>query len=305
MQVGRFTMAPKGAKKVGVAGSNDKRTITVTIAVSLDGNILPFQIIYKGKTQQSVAKVHFPKGFSLSANIKHHSNTDEVLKQLREIIIPYVNNHREKLGKPDQYCLMVWDAFPGQCTDPVKELMAKNKILCEYVPNNMTDVYQPLDLTVNKWVKQKMTSKFNAWYRDTLNNELDAGKTLDEINIKFLLTTMKPLHANWLIDIYNDLSSAEGKKVILGGWKGSGITAALEKGLSGFTGEHMDPFYDLDPYDQGDVPFTSGGPTSSDEYVNNEDNGLVDDDAEDNEQYLPGVNVDDDSDDSDIEDCES
>ena len=83
----------------------------------------------------------------------------------------------------------------------------------------MTDVFQPLDLTVNKWVKSKVTFRFNAWFRNSLNKELDDGKALDEINRKILLTTMKPLHAGWSIDIYNKLSSPEGRKVILGGWK--------------------------------------------------------------------------------------
>ena len=32
---------------------------------------------------------------------------------------------------------------------------------------------------------------------------------------------MKPLHAKWVIDVFNQLSSFEGKKVILAGWKAS------------------------------------------------------------------------------------
>ena len=63
VQVGRFTMSPKGAKKVGVAGSADKRMITLTLTFTLDGKMLPFQVIYKGKTNQSLPKVRFPEGF--------------------------------------------------------------------------------------------------------------------------------------------------------------------------------------------------------------------------------------------------
>ena len=87
VQVGRFTMAPKGAKKVGVAGIADKRNIMLTLTVTMDGKALPFQAIYKGKTKQSLLKVSFPKGFKLSANMKHHSITEEVLKHLKEIAI--------------------------------------------------------------------------------------------------------------------------------------------------------------------------------------------------------------------------
>ena len=68
VQVGRFTMAPKGTKK----------NITLTLTVTMDGKALPFQAIYKGKTKQSLPKGTFPTGFRLSANMKHHINTQEV-----------------------------------------------------------------------------------------------------------------------------------------------------------------------------------------------------------------------------------
>ena len=85
VQVGRFTMAPKGAKKVGMAGIADKRNIMLTLTVTIDAKALPFQAIYKGKTKHSLPKVTFPTGFSLSANMKHHSNTQEILKHLKKL----------------------------------------------------------------------------------------------------------------------------------------------------------------------------------------------------------------------------
>ena len=99
VQVGRFTKAPKGGKKVGVAKIADKRNITLTLTVTMDGKVLPFQAIYMGKTKQSLPKVTFTIGFSLSANMKHHSNTEEVLKHLKEIVIPYVEAERKKNWK--------------------------------------------------------------------------------------------------------------------------------------------------------------------------------------------------------------
>ena len=59
----------------------------------------------------------------------------------------------------------------------------------------MTADFKVLDLTVNKWVIGFMMDKFNKWFEETLRKELDAGKSLDEISVKFKLTTMKPLHA--------------------------------------------------------------------------------------------------------------
>ena len=48
--VDRTTMAAKGSTRVCLAGSTDKCTITLTLKGTLDGKILPFQIIYGGKT---------------------------------------------------------------------------------------------------------------------------------------------------------------------------------------------------------------------------------------------------------------
>ena len=207
-------MTPKCAKKSGVAGIANKRNITLTLTVTMDGKAVPFQAIYKGKTKQSLPKVTFPTACSLSANMKHHSNTQEVLKHLKEIVIPYVQAETKKLE-----ILINFHVFRGQKTEEVKSLLRENKIVYKYVTNNMTADFQVLNLTVNKWVKGIMMDKFNNWSAETLRKELDAGKSLDEISTKFKLTTMKPLHAKWVIDVFNQLSSFEGKKVILGGWK--------------------------------------------------------------------------------------
>ena len=47
-----------------------------------------------------------------------------------------------------------------------------------------------------------MMDKFNKWFVETLRKGLDAGKSLDEISMKFRLTTIKLLHAQLMIDAY-------------------------------------------------------------------------------------------------------
>ena len=41
---------------------------------------------------------------------------------------------------------------------------------------------------------------------------------------------MKLLHAGWLIDCYNQLTSSHEKVIVLAGWRASGISAAVEDG---------------------------------------------------------------------------
>ena len=58
-------------------------------------------------------------------------------------------------------------------------------------------------------------------------------------------------------------------KVILAGWEAWGMSNALERGLAGFSGIFVDPYYENDLFDQGEVHFsiTSQVNCSSEEYV--------------------------------------
>ena len=62
------TLAPKGVKNVSIARSTDKRTITATFSITMDGQFLPMQIIYGGKTSKSIPRVPFSDRFLFSAN---------------------------------------------------------------------------------------------------------------------------------------------------------------------------------------------------------------------------------------------
>ena len=36
--------------------------------------------------------------------------------------------------------------------------------------------------------------------------QLDDGKLIEEIDVKLQLTTLKPLHADWLVELYNEMN---------------------------------------------------------------------------------------------------
>lgn len=48
-------------------------------------------------------------------------------------------------------------------------LLEENRVLREYIPSNMTDYFEVLNLTVNKWVKEfvkKSLTSGLSWHRD-------------------------------------------------------------------------------------------------------------------------------------------
>ena len=74
--------------------------------------------------------------------------TLEVIKHLQEIVIPCINEKKKKIGGTDQYAKLIRNVFHGQKTEAVTSLLQEEKILNEYVPNNMTYYFQVLDLMV-------------------------------------------------------------------------------------------------------------------------------------------------------------
>ncbi len=279
----RSTLAKEGSKNVPIAGGSDKRMITLTFATTLSGVFLPMQIIYGGKTKQSFPRgIKFPSNFSISANPKHYSNEKEALKHLDEVIIPYIEAERKRLNRPNQVALIIMDVFKGQMTDPVIQRVSDSNSKLIKVPANFTYLYQPLDAQggVNVFSKHFMKNKFTHWYTNQIVTELGAGNDVNQIDIKFKLTTLKPLHAKWLIELYNHLTSPDGKAVCLKGWVVTGITDAID--MTSANLPSLDPFADIDPLniEPEKDPLTECMPAMSSIYVTQDNH---DDDGDDEE----------------------
>ena len=118
-----------------------------------------------------------------------------LLKFLKEIILPHLKTERERLGLETQPALLIYDVFRGQTTDKFLDVLKDNNILSTKIPPNMTHVFQPLDLTVNKFAKDFMKGKFSTWFSRKISLGLENCVELDGIEIDYRLSVLKPLHA--------------------------------------------------------------------------------------------------------------
>ena len=158
-------MEEKGSKRVGVAGLNDKRQITAVFCASLAGEFLPVQLIYQGKTQACLPRYVFPDDWDITYTPNHWSNEEKMKEYIHQIILPYVQAKRKDLKlHPTHPALVIYDEFKGQLTPAVFTLLEENDILVVKVPPNCTDRLQPMDLSVNKAVKDFLRRKFQVWY---------------------------------------------------------------------------------------------------------------------------------------------
>ena len=86
----------------------------------------------------------------------------------------------------------------------------------------MTHFYQPLDLTMNGSAKGFIATKFNSWYAQQISDELESGKPLEEIDIKLRLS-----------DFYKYTTSADGKEIVINGWKSPEIYSPVQNNKGG------------------------------------------------------------------------
>ena len=107
------------------------------------------------KTNKSLQKITFPTKFSTSVNKKHYSNTEEVIKDLQENVIPYINEKRKSMR--------CWSI----CTTDLR---------CFSWPENRSSNFFPpiwliistLVLAINKWVQDFMKQNINKMVCNTI-----------------------------------------------------------------------------------------------------------------------------------------
>ena len=148
---------------------------------------------------------------------------------------------RKELSLPDeQKAILVFDVIKGQKTERVQHLIADNNCVCVFVPANMTNYFQPLDLTVNGPAKQFLKGKFQEWYAREIAKQVDKGIDVYSIHVNTKLSVMKPIHAHWLVGLCDHLQNKP--EVIRKKFEMAGIVEVVTKEL-----EPEDPFEDLIP----------------------------------------------------------
>jgi len=84
------TMEQRGIKRVEMVDQNDKRQITAAFCGTLQGDFLPLQVIYMGKTACCHPHYEFLPGWHITHSPNHWSTELTMLQYIENIIEPYV-----------------------------------------------------------------------------------------------------------------------------------------------------------------------------------------------------------------------
>ena len=195
------------------------------MSISYTGEYLPPQLIYKGKTGRCHAKATFPDQWDIWHSENHWSNETTMQRYLERIIIPFVSQKRQflKLSKSHP-ALAIFDGFRGQTTDTILNLLKDNNIRYVLVPANCTDRLQPLDVAINKPLKDKIKAKFQTWYALQVQNQLKVVE-LNQVKVDVSATVVKSPSANWVIAAWQSIESRP--ELAINGFQQAGIKAAI------------------------------------------------------------------------------
>ena len=134
-----------------------------------------------------------------------------------------------------------------------------------------------------------MKQKFMGWYAKQVTLSLEKRTPIEEIDVELKISIMKPLHAYWIIS-YNHMTSAQGRSIVVNGWRRAGIPDAVLKGSKKLV--PLDPFLDIDP--MLDVPILLESPVvTPDQFVcHYTSTNIHDDNSEDEWEDENGIPID-------------
>ena len=184
----RRTLAPRGSRQVPGTAKKAAAQITKVTAMTFMGVLLPYMLIFAGKTEAVLPKDVVPAaGSCYTCTPSHFANAATTKEYVQKIIIPFVKAQRQARIDSKQstveeensrWAVLIWDNFSAHADAEVLELLESHRIKPFYLPPNCTSVYQALDVLFNGVEKMTLKNHFSEWHfrqlEAALENDEDA-----------------------------------------------------------------------------------------------------------------------------------
>ena len=156
-----------------MVGAKDKHQITAVFCCTLQGDFLPVQLIYQGKTSRCHLKFWFSPRWHITHAPKRWFTEQTMVQYVHNIILSYVKLIKELKQDDSASTLVIMNNFKGQVTDAIHMLLEENNIFVALLPVNTTGLLQPLDIAVNKPAKNYLQQQFQDWYLKQISDQLE------------------------------------------------------------------------------------------------------------------------------------
>ena len=98
------------------------------------------------------------------------------------MIVPYAQQTRDNLSKPEMLALVIFDALSDQGVE-IDSLLEEHHLLSVKVPNGCTDELQPLDVSFSRSCKAFLHRKFSSWDAAEVAMQIEDGTVAKEVRV--------------------------------------------------------------------------------------------------------------------------
>lgn len=244
------TLARRGDRSVSMFSHHDKRQVTMMVGLSASGEILPLQFIFKGKTDKvkSTSHHHFTSKhdwlFSTNPD-RHWANLNTMKEWVGKVLHPYfcqklVEKHlvqpysgrSVKVEDINQRCVLVLDCWKVHISKSFTEWMKEKYpyILLLFVPARCTSKLQVVDLVGNYKLKALAIKEFEKYLLENIHEQIEQnesrisqGKDPIGYTLDLKMTTLRDRVPEWAEKGFTWFQTAEGRELILKGWRSCGL----------------------------------------------------------------------------------
>ena len=141
--------------------------------------------------------------FYITHSNNHWLNEKIGLEYLYKVIFPLVEQKRKELKlDQDANALLLFDVFKEQTTPAVIDLLHNFNCNATHVPNNYTNLFQPVDIFVNKSAKCFLAAKYQDCYANEALRQLTRRVKPYDVKVDVALTNINRLHANQRLSLF-------------------------------------------------------------------------------------------------------
>ena len=231
-----YTYHSKTDKHVSVTGQDDKRQITALVGLTLEGELLPLQLIFQGQEHDRSQHKAVPvldstlsqrvtyAGWHLTQTPNHWSSQISMRDYVDYVVVPFVKTKRQKYNCPDSPALLLFD-----CWSVHKSVEFLGWMKTEhpdfhviFIPAGCTGKAQPADVIVQRPLKCEITNQYLQWTTELLTADLHSHTDdVPTCEIDSSAGTLKPKLVEWAFNAWNQLR--ERQAMIAKGWAKIGL----------------------------------------------------------------------------------
>ena len=198
----------KGCREVRIRSTGaDKRRLTIILACTAAGDMLPPMVIFKGK--RALKNLHIPAGVVVAVQPKAWNDAALTKIWVQKVICQYTQK---------QHALLVWDTFSGHMTEDVAVELQKKNITIATIPGGCTSKIQPLDVCLNKPFKSNCRSQWVAFMQQQVAQQ--------ELGERLKPASKQQVVVDWVVQSNKLLDSK--KEIIRKSFLVCGISNALD-----------------------------------------------------------------------------